>query len=494
MRRAALLTLAVLLAVTAGVAAPVAAQENTTTTTGGDDAVNASDIDTSQIAGELGTVTVHEVEFADNGLVKITVTAERHSGPIAVTDSGAVDIGSNERASVPFEVYRPSEGQHVLRFHLSSDDALITIQEGGEMMAASGERGTVDVMAASPTVDVVRWSAIGGGIGVLVATGLAAGFLRRKHQNTYKELLSEERIRVEEDPVDGVLGKAKRFFTRHKYALLTAAAIVGYLVAVRLGMLPSIGAVWGDMTDSQRVVTTAAGAMTVIGFLPAYAIVTRVWEPAKEFVIDIDARDVLDPSLGSNGGLALDADDIEDVADELQEKEEMDVVGVYSGSPERVRKMRVDGKKAEVETPGGKGHLVEEFDAKRNAARGTWPGTANDVELISERSKIDGNREVLRDESRMLRTLIGALPAIATASDTDAMRSVDKEIRELATVNSDPIDSLLNRAAQDTRFEGMYTDDDGDEDEEESGLEQVVNGLNPGSDDGEDDENEGDEQ
>lgn len=492
MRRAALLTLAVLLAVTAGVAAPVAAQENTTDTTDTNEAVNASSVDTSQITGELGTVTVHKVEFHDDGLVEITVTATEHSAPIAVTDSGAVDLGSNERSSVPFEVYRPGDGTHVLRFHLSSDDALITIQEGGEMMAASGDRGTVDVMASSPTVDVVRWSAVGGGLGVLIATGLAAGFVRRKHQNTYKELLSEERVRVEEDTVDGILGKVKRFLTRHKYALLLAAAVVGYLVAVRLGMLPSAGSVWADMGDAQRVLTVAAIAGTVLGFLPGYVIVTRLWEPAKEFVIDIDARDVLDPSLGSNGGLALDADDIEEAADELQEKEEMDVVGVYSGSPERVRKMRVDGKKAEIETPGGKGHIVEEFDAKRNAARGTWPGTANDVELISERSKIDGNREVLRDESRMLRTLIGALPAIATASDTDAMRSVDKEIRELATVNSDPIDSLLNRAAQDTRFEGMYTDDDGDDDEEESGLEQVVNALNPGSDAGEDDENDGD--
>lgn len=494
MRRAALLTVAVvvLLSVTAGVA-PVAAQE-AGNETGTSEPVNASEIDTSQIAGELGTVTVHKVEFEDSGLVKITVTATEHSAPIAVTDSGAVDIGSNERASVPFEVYRVDEGTHVLRFHLSSDDALITIQEGGEMMAASGDRGTADVIAASPTVDVVRWSAVGGGLGVLIATALAAGLIKRRHENSYKELLSEERVRVEEDPVDGVLGKVTRFLTRHKYALLTAASIVAYLVAVRLGVLPSLSAVWADMTDAQRVLSVAAIAGTTIGFLPAYVIVTRVWEPAKEFVIDIDARDVLDPSLGSNGGLALDADNIEEAADELQEKEEMDVVGVYSGSPERVRKMRVDGKKAEVETPGGKGHIVEEFDAKRNAARGTWPGTANDVELISERSKIDGNREVLRDESRMLRTLIGALPAIATASDTDAMRSVDKEIRELATVNSDPIDSLLNRAAADTRFEGMYSDDDGDEDDEESGLEQVVNALNPGSDDGEDDENEGDDK
>lgn len=496
MRRAALLAVVVvLLSVTA--VAPAAAQtqaqpanETTTTptTTDTSEPVNASGIDTSQVVQELGTVTVHKVEFADNGLVKITVTATEHSAPIAVTDSGAVDIGSNERASVPFEVYRVDDGTHVLRFHLSSDDALITIQEGGEMMAASGDRGTADVIAATPTVDVVRWGTAGGALGVLIATALAVGYIKRRHENTYKELLSEERVRVEENPVEGVVGKAKRFVSHHRYALLTAASIVAYLVAVRLGMLPSLGDVWASMTDAQRVLSAAAGVWVILGFLPAYVLVTRVWDPAKEFVFDIDARDVLDSAIGAKGGLAAledieDAEDAEEAVEDL-EKDDITVAAVYSGSPERVAKMRVDGEPAEVQTAGGPGHLVQDFDPARNRANGTWPGLANDFELARERSKIDANREILEDWATVGRRVISAIPAIRAGSDTAAVASVDKKFGENATVNSDPVDDIMDSAVSGTRFERFYKQDgENDEDDyEDDDAGDTVNDDGDGGD------------
>jgi len=154
--------------------------------------------------------------------------------------------------------------------------------------------------------------------------------------------------------------------------------------------------------------------------------------------------------------------------------------------------MRVDGQPAEARTAGGDGHIVQEFNPKRNSAVGCWPGTASDVELIGERSKIDGNREVLRDESRMLRTLIGAMPAIATASDTDAMRAVDNEIRNLVNVDSDPIDSLLNRAASGTRFQDMYENDseDDEDDEEEDDDIGLADLVDPRDDDEDEEEDE----
>jgi hypothetical protein len=456
---------------------PAKTPASTGSDTAGDDRVNKTTA--TETLYQLEDVDIRDVRFV-NGTAVATVYYHNFA-TVSITDSGAVKgLGSNSGTGVQFNRYTHREGEHTLKLQLRSDDELVTIQQGDRMYAASGDRAVLDILSTAPTVDVVRWSALSGGIGTLVSLALVVGYLRRRHENTYKELLSEERVRVEEDTVDGVIGTVTRFISRHRYVLLLAAAVVAYLTAVAAGVLPSPGEIWSGLTDSQRVLVTGSSIMTVIMFIPVYVLASRLWEPAKEFVIDIDARDVLEPSLGSNSGLALnaDSDDIEDVADELDKLDDLNVVAVYSGSPDRVSKMRADGKPAEIRTPGGKAYLVEEFDPRKNVGIGTWPGTANDVELISERSKIDGNREILRDESRMLRTLIGAMPAIATASDTDAMRSVDKEIRELSSVNSDPIDSLLNRAASGTRFEGMYSDE-----EEKPGYDQLVN-------DDDDDENE----
>jgi hypothetical protein len=458
----------------------------------GSEPVNASEegIDADSLEGSLGNVDVLKVEFTDGNLVKIYVNVpDSGSDPIAVTDSGATKIGSNQRVSVPFEVYRPPPGEHELRFYLASGDELITIQEGEEMMAASGDRATLDILSTAPTVTIVRWAAISGAIGTVLSLAGTVGFLRRRHQNTYKELLSEERVKVEEDPVEGVLGRVTRFASNNRYVLLLASVIVAYTTAAAVGYAPGPFQLWGDASDSQRVVLTGSAVMTVGSFPLVYVLAVKLWDPAKEFVVDVDARDVLDPSLGSNGGLALDAETPEEVADEIDERDDMDAVAVYSGAPERVSKMRVDGAPAEARTPGGTGHVVQDFEPKRNAAVGCWPGTASDVELLSERSKIDGNREILRDESRMLRTLIGAMPAIATASDTDSMRAVDREIRQLVNVDSDPIDNLLNRAASGTRFEGIYSnDEDGDEDDEEE--KSLADLIDPRSDDEDDDDEE----
>lgn len=479
---AVLAALVVLLTLTA-TAAPVTAQSQSAP--GNETAGNATD--TNSIAGELGTVTVHSVTFHDDGLVKIVVSAEDHSGPIAVTDSGAVDIGSNERASVPFDVYRPSKGTHTLRFHLSSDDQLITIQEGEEMMVASGDRAVVDIIT-DPTPSTVRWGAVGGGLGVLLAAGLSAGIIKRRHHNTYKELLAEERIRVEEDTVDGVLGTVQSFIRNNKYALLTAATIVAYLVSVRLGLIPSVGAMWSDATDSQRVLAASTAALLVLGFIPAFWVVTRVWDPAKEFVFDVDARDILDAAVGSKGGLqALEeiesAEDAEDAVEDL-EKQDITVAAVYSGSPERVRDMQVSGEPAEIATQGGPGHLVQDFDPAKNTAEGTWPGLADDFELARERSKIDSNREILEDYATVGRRIIGALPAIRAGADTSAVQAVDRKFAAATSIDSDPVDDIMDSAVSGTRFERYYSQDTGDSEEEYEDSDENDETVNDNSDGG----------
>jgi hypothetical protein len=61
----------------------------------------------------------------------------------------------------------------------------------------------------------------------------------------------------------------------------------------------------------------------------------------------------------------------------------------------------------------------------------------------------------------MLRSLLSAMPAISIASDTGAARAVDRELRDLLAVDGSPVDGILARAANGTRFEGFYGDDDG---------------------------------
>lgn len=410
---------------------------------------------------QLSDVTIHNVSFVNDGQTVRIKATWNGPGTVSVTDSGAIqDLNSHSGTGVPYQTYSFDEGTHVVSMDLASNAQVVTIQQGERMYAAAGDRSMIEILQGAPTVALVRWSVIAGAIGSILALGLSVGYLRRRHENTYKELMAEERVRVEEDPVEGILGKISRFVSDHQYLLSGVGLTIFYLTLSMLGIVPGPGDLWESLNDPGRVVLVGSVLMMLISFAPVYALAVRLFEPAKEYIIDLDARDFLDPSLGSNSGLALDADSVEEVANELDDLDDMEVVAVYSGSPDRVTRMRVDGEPAEIRTAGGRGYAVEDFDPKRNAARGTWPGTASDIELLSERSKIDGNREILRDESRMLRRLIGALPAISTASDTSAMQSIDREIRNLVSVDSDPIDNLLDRSAQGTRFEDLYSDDE----------------------------------
>jgi len=487
-----------------------AAQESTATTTptstpttSGTPASTGSDAASDERGnktGESATETLYQLEDVDirdvqfiNGTAVVTVYYHNFA-TVSITDSGAVKgIGSNEGRGVPFNRYTHREGEHTLKLQLRADDELVTIQQGDRMYAASGDRAVLDILSTAPTVDVVRWSALSGGIGTLVSLALVVGYLRRRHENTYKELLSEERVRVEEDAVEGVLGTVTRFISRHRYALLLAAAVVAYLTAVAAGALPSPSEIWSGLTDSQRVLVTGSSIMTVIMFIPVYVLASRLWEPAKEFVFDLDARDVLDSAIGSKGGLASLEDiespeDAKDAADALED-EDITVVAVYSGSPDRVAQMRVDGAPAEIQTAGGPGHLVQDFDPRRNTADGTWPGLANDFELAKERSKIDANKEILEDWATVGRRIISAIPAIRAGSDTAAVASVDRKFGSNATVNPEPVDDIMDSAVSGTRFERFYRqDDEDDEDDEEEYDDEDEETVNDDEDGDEDNE------
>lgn len=482
---AAVVVAAVVFGVFVGVA-PVAAQD---TGDGEAEPVNATEagIDADQIEGQLANVDVLRVDFTDgSNLVQIYVDVEPGADPIAVTDSGAVDIGSDERANVPFEVYRGLEpGTHELRFYLSSDDQLITIQEGEEMMAASGDRGVIDVMTSAPRSQQLIWMLLSGVGGTVIAAAFSVGTLKRRHENTYKELLSEERVRVEEDPVDGVLGKLKRWVIHNRRALALIAVVLLYIILSRLGVIPTIGDLWATASDTQRIVSLGIVAAVIIGIIPVHLVIKRVWEPAKEFVIDTDARDVIDGALGAKGGLAAledveEADDIDDAVEALDEQD-ITVTAVYSGSPDRIAQLRCEGEPAELQTPGGRGYLVQSFDPKRNRAEGVWPGLADDFELARERSKIDSNREILEDYATVGRRIIGALPAIRAGADTAAVTAVDRKFAQAASIDSDPVDDIIDSAVNGTRFERYYSkgreteSNDGEEYSDEDEDDETVN-------------------
>lgn len=480
--------LAMLLIVSSSMAGVAAAQQDGTGT-------NVTVNGTSETAGpfeyRLDDVDLRSVEFENSTVVVEAVFNDRAT--IAVTDSAAVQgTGSHSGGYVPYEHFTRDSGEHTIRMELASDDEIVTVAQGSTMIVDTGDRGVLQILAHSPGTDTVQIAAFAGALGVFLATALAAGFIKRKHHNNYKELLSEERIRVEEDSVDGLVGKITSFFRRHKHLLLSAAGVCLYGVLSQLGVVPTPGEWWASASDGQRVFVFVTLVCVAAGFAPGYWVVTRVWDPATEFVFDLDVRDALDQVLGAKGGLAAledieDADDVEDAVEELEDEDDVSVVAVYSGSPERVNQMSVDGARAEVPTPGGPGHLVQDFNPKKNTAEGTWPGLADDFELARERSKIDGNREILEDYATVGRRVIGALPAIRAGADTSAVAAVDRKFGQSVAIDSDPVDDIMDSAVSGTRFERYYSKGANAEEDEYDEDDDTVN-------DDSDGENGGDEE
>ncbi|RQG97061.1 hypothetical protein [Natrarchaeobius chitinivorans] len=402
------------------------------------------------------------VEF-DDGRAYVTVAVDGPgSEAVAVSDAGF--SGEGRFAMTTTRVV----GSETIEIRLRGDEAvaITTAQDGYQY---HGDVGILTILQSQPTVQIVQWATISGAIGPVVALAIVVTSLRRKHENTYKELTSEERIKVEKEPVDGFVDKVKRFVAENKTLVLTNALLMAYAMAWWFGRAPGPIEAWMSLSDAMRVIVVGAFAAFLLMLVPVYVLAKRLWSPDKEFVLSADARDVIEEALGANGGLSEMVEAIQD-GDGLEGGDDRDELGdgnygvaLYSGSPDRISEMEVDGAATDTSAPGGRLHVVEAFDPSKNEARGTWPGLADDFELISERSKIDGNREILRDESNMLRSILSAMPAISIASDTGSARAVDKELRHIMTVDENPVDGILARAASGTRFEGFYGGDDGEE-------------------------------
>jgi len=166
-------------------------------------------------------------------------------------------------------------------------------------------------------------------------------------------------------------------------------------------------------------------------------LVKRIWNPTREFVLDLDSRDVYKAAGGDKSG----------------------TVRVFSGPPTRTSELEVDGSLTTVSTPGGRCHLVRGFDPQENTAEANPPELADDREVSIEVQKIDHNRKILTDLATIGRDLIGAMSAFRVTADASAMKDIDDGIRDTVSAGGDSLEDVLSDAVAGTRYEGTYQPD-----------------------------------
>ncbi|CAI49264.1 uncharacterized protein NP_2346A [Natronomonas pharaonis DSM 2160] len=424
----------VFVAVVGCLTAPAAAQAETPTPTPDGDEVQT-------VEHQLGNSDVLEVDWTDR-TAHITIEADSRAR-VSITDAGAIDnLGSGGSQRIGFETYTIPPGETREIQFTTASDPVITIQEGGEMVGASGDRQVLDIVTGAATVQLIQWSGFSGVAGTLLSVGLSVGLLKRRHQNSYRELTNDERHRIERDPVDGVLGRIKRFLSDHYVAIALAVAFGLYALLSAFGVVRGPVEFWNDLADAHRVIVAGTVATMLLAIAPAFALVSRVWNPDLKFVLDVDVDDMIQSARGvepEDGGFA-----------------------VYSGPPERIREMELrnadrDAGKSKSESPGGPAVVVRDFDPADNEADGTWPGLADDRELVSEQAKIRDNRSRLLDSAELGKNLLREISGISIASDIASTRAVDKAVRNALSTDSGAVDEILDEAAEGTRWEEYYT-------------------------------------
>jgi len=320
----------------------------------------------------------------------------------------------------------------------------ITVTSGNDGYYYEGDIG-LTVITSTPTTELVQISAISGIIGSVIALAIVIGQLRRKHENSYKELFSDERHEIQSEPIEGYYEQAVDAVKRVKGNRLTTTtvALLGfYSVGVLTGRVMGPGAAWLAMGDTQRLLVVGSAAATLVALLPVYWLVKKIWNPNREFVLDLDSRDVYRSYNGDQSG----------------------GVAAYSAPPSRINDLEVDGSVTTMSTPGGHCHLVRGFDPEENEAEANPPELADDREVAIEVSKIDHNRQILTDLATIGRDLIGAMSAFRVTADAAAMKDIDDGIRDTVSAGKDSMEDVLTDAVSGTRYEGTYQPD-GDTDD-----------------------------
>ena len=319
------------------------------------------------------------------------------------------------------------------------DTNAITVTSGNDGYYYEGDIG-LTVITSTPTTELVQISAISGIIGSLLALGIVIGQLRRKHENSYKELFSEERHEIETEPIEGYYEQAVHIIKstgNSKYRLAGIALGGFYTVGVLSGRVLGPAEAWLALGDSQRLIVVGSIATTMLALVPVYWLVKKIWNPNREFVLDLDSQDVYRSYNGDQSG----------------------GVAAYSAPPSRINDLEVDGSVTTMSTPGGHCHLVRAFDPESNEAEANPPELADDREVAIEVAKIDHNRQILTDLATIGRDLIGAMSAFRVTADAAAMRDIDDGIRDTVSAGKDSMEDVLSDAVAGTRYEGTYQPD-----------------------------------
>jgi len=319
------------------------------------------------------------------------------------------------------------------------DTDAISVTSGNDGYYYEGDIG-LTVITSTPTTELVQISAISGIIGSVIALAIVIGQLRRKHENSYKELFSDERHEIQSEPIEGYYEQAADAVKRVKGNRLTATtvALLGfYAVGVLTGRVMGPGAAWLAMDDTQRLLVVGSAGATLLALLPVYWLVQKIWNPNREFVLDLDSQDVYRSYDDDQSG----------------------AVAAYSAPPGRINDLEVDGSVTTMSTPGGHCHLVRGFEPEQNTAEANPPELADDREVAIEVSKIDHNRQILTDLATVGRDLIGAMSAFRVSADAAAMRDIDDGIRDTVSAGKDSMEDVLTDAVAGTRYEGTYQPD-----------------------------------
>ena len=439
-RAAAALVILLIGTFTLGVATtPVAAQ---TTTQENSTVTNSTDTDRSLIYqfddsdAELRSVTY------DNGTAFVTLGIPEGGSPETLS---VAEAGLEESGSFSYQTVRVIPGEEVtVEIPVRSPEITVTTSSDGYY-----HQGDVGVsVVEQPTDQLIQIGALSGVIGSIIALGLVIGQLRRRHSNTYEELYSDRRVKIEEDPVEGIyewLLRALKNTAESKLRIALVGALVLVLVGMAAGAVPTPGEIWSGLSDTQRLITVGSLGAAVVALGPVYLLVKRIWNPDREFVLDLDSKDVYRAADGDKSGS----------------------VATYSAPPERIDDLEVDGGLTTLSTPGGRCHLVRGFDPEANEADGNPPYLHDDREVSIEADKIEANRQELTDLAQIARNLWAAMSTFRVTADTAAVRDIDANIRHTLSAGGDSLEGVLQQAVEGTRYEGTYQPDPGNNDSEE---------------------------
>lgn len=448
-----LVTILASVALVAGAAAPVSAQAANTT----DTADNGTDERSLVYQFDDSDAELRDVYFA-NETAFVTLSIPEGGAPetLAIGEAGLEESGSFAFATV-----RIMPGETVTT-ELPVDSSEITVTTSDDGYYYQG--GSV-LVVSQPTDELIQIAVLSGVIGAVIALGIVIGLLRRRHENNYRELFSDERVRIEEDPIEGVwewVLESLKSTASSKYQLALVGALAAYFVAVLAGAVAGPFETWGAMSDSQRLLTVGSMGATAVAVLPVYLLVSRIWNPDREFVLDLDSRDV----YAAAGG------------------DKSEGIAAYSAPPTRINELDVDGSLTTIPTPGGRCHLVRDLEPAENTAAANPPYLEDDREVSLEASKIEQNRKSLTDLATIGRDLLASMSTFRVTADAAAMKDIDAGLRETVSAGSDSLEDVLADAVAGTRYEGTYqsetvssdahdTTNDDDGDDSDDGDEQA---------------------